>query len=180
MPLRHWLYPGDVSWNEEGHRFSWHMKLRTKTARAVFHATDAQGNELDSFTKPEQVLHRRQLELLGERPDFVLQYAKWIAEELRQQGHEGVQVRANVMAMLNGRRPQLLVDPTVDLVATPRTLRHNTWIMPLTEPIPTLAQLRERRAAAAAMRRQQQQALQQQQSTAPLESEQTPRAELEE
>ncbi len=32
VPLRHWLYPGNVSWTEEGHRFSWHMKLRSKTA----------------------------------------------------------------------------------------------------------------------------------------------------
>ena len=22
IPLRHWLYPGEVSWTEEGHRFS--------------------------------------------------------------------------------------------------------------------------------------------------------------
>src|SRR6185369_13957879 len=30
MPLRHFLYPGYVSWTEDGHRFSWHMKLRGK------------------------------------------------------------------------------------------------------------------------------------------------------
>ena len=28
LPLRHWLYPGDVAWSEEGHRFAWRMKLR--------------------------------------------------------------------------------------------------------------------------------------------------------
>ncbi len=32
VPFRHWLYPGNVSWTEEGHRFSWHMKLRSKAA----------------------------------------------------------------------------------------------------------------------------------------------------
>ncbi|MBL8850387.1 MAG: HTTM domain-containing protein, partial [Planctomycetaceae bacterium] len=144
MPFRHWLYPGDVSWTEEGHRFSWHMKLRTKTASAVFRATDKDGNPLDTFTKPQDILHRRQLELIGERPDFVLQYGKWIGEELRQQGHEGVHVYATVMATLNGRKPQLLIDPEVDLVTTPRTLRHNDWIVPLTEPLPTLAELRAR------------------------------------
>src|SRR6185436_43885 len=25
FPLRHYLYPGNVSWTEEGHNFSWHM-----------------------------------------------------------------------------------------------------------------------------------------------------------
>lgn len=143
MPFRHWLYPGDVSWTEEGHRFSWHMKLRTKTGIIQFRANDAEGNELDSFTKPQDVLRNRQQELLSERPDMILQYAKWIAEELRQQGHEGVEVRAYSFAMLNGREPQLMIDPEVDLVKTPRTLWHNDWIVPLTTPIPTLAELRE-------------------------------------
>jgi len=35
MPLRHYLYPGNVSWTEEGHRFSWRMKLNRKTKRIV-------------------------------------------------------------------------------------------------------------------------------------------------
>ena len=30
VPFRHLLYPGNVSWTEEGHRFAWHMKLRAK------------------------------------------------------------------------------------------------------------------------------------------------------
>jgi len=30
VPLRHLLYPGYVSWNEQGHRFAWQMKLRDK------------------------------------------------------------------------------------------------------------------------------------------------------
>lgn len=30
IPFRHWLYPGNPSWTEEGHRFAWHMKLRAK------------------------------------------------------------------------------------------------------------------------------------------------------
>ena len=39
LPLRHHLYPGDVSWTEEGHNFSWHMKLRTKVGEATFTVT---------------------------------------------------------------------------------------------------------------------------------------------
>jgi hypothetical protein len=35
VPLRHLLYPGDVSWTDEGHRFAWHMKLRDKSAAAL-------------------------------------------------------------------------------------------------------------------------------------------------
>ncbi|MDX1547324.1 MAG: HTTM domain-containing protein, partial [Rhodothermales bacterium] len=40
VPLRHWLYPGNVSWTEEGHNFSWHMKLRDKEGDVEVIATD--------------------------------------------------------------------------------------------------------------------------------------------
>ncbi|MDX5442717.1 MAG: HTTM domain-containing protein, partial [Hymenobacteraceae bacterium] len=31
VPLRHFLYPGNVNWTEEGHKFAWHMMLRSKS-----------------------------------------------------------------------------------------------------------------------------------------------------
>jgi vitamin K-dependent gamma-carboxylase len=40
LPLRHFLIPGNASWTEEGHRFAWHMKLRSKSADIVFWLTD--------------------------------------------------------------------------------------------------------------------------------------------
>ena len=46
MPLRHFAYPGDVSWTEEGHNFSWHMKLRDKDTYSIeFYATDPLSGE---------------------------------------------------------------------------------------------------------------------------------------
>lgn len=147
MPLRHFLYPGEVSWTEEGHRFAWHMKLRTKTATAVFHAYDDRGNELAGFTPPEKVLVPRQLAVMSERPDMLLQYAHWIADELRAKGHPDVHVRVDVKSTLNARKPQPLIDPRVDLAAQPRNLRHAEWIVPLYEPLPTLEEVRQRRQA---------------------------------
>ena len=35
-PLRHHGYSGDVAWTEEGHRFSWRMKLRSKVGGLCF------------------------------------------------------------------------------------------------------------------------------------------------
>jgi hypothetical protein len=32
VPLRHWAYPGNVDWTEEGSHFSWRMMLADKTA----------------------------------------------------------------------------------------------------------------------------------------------------
>lgn len=39
------------------------------------------------------------------------------------------------MASLNGRDPQLLVDPTADLAKERRSMLPARWIMPLTEPL---------------------------------------------
>lgn len=144
VPFRHWLYPGDVSWTEEGHRFSWHMKLRSKRSLVTFHARDAAGNKLE-FTPPEKVLVRRQLEKVGDQPDMLLQYGHFIARELEAQGHEDVFVWADSYASLNGRRFQRFVDPNVNLARTPRDLRHAEWILPLTEPLPTLEEVRRLR-----------------------------------
>ena len=42
-----------------------------------------------------------------------------------------MEVRARTFVSLNGRRPQPLVDPDVDLAAQPRDLSHASWIVPL-------------------------------------------------
>src|ERR1044072_4942962 len=60
FPLRHHLYPGNVSWTEEGHNFSWHMKLRTKTGEAVFTVTHPQSGQTWTI-KPEEHLKSHQL-----------------------------------------------------------------------------------------------------------------------
>jgi len=146
MPFRHWLYPGPVSWTEEGHRFSWHMKLRTKSATVVFHAYDDEGQQLTTFPAPEEILLPRQRDVMSERPDMLLQYAHFVRDGLQRQGHRNVHVWADEKASLNGRKPQPLVDPNVDLAAQPRNLWHADWIVPLYEPRPTLEQARQRLA----------------------------------
>jgi hypothetical protein len=122
FPLRHWLYPGIVSWTEEGHRFSWHMKLRDKEAEAEFTITDRTSGE-QLAVDPRDLLTSWQEDKMASHPDMVLQFAHHVAVLARLDGHPGgVEVHATVMASLNGRPPQLLVDPEVDLAA---------WIVPL-------------------------------------------------
>ena len=134
VPLRHLLYPGSPSWNEEGHRFAWQMKLRDKRNRAVFTVRDpATGTEW--AITPRDLLERLQAGKVGSRPDMVLQYANYIARLFaEQEGIEGVEVRVRVCASLNGRPAQLLYDPEVDLTKIERNLAHADWVMPLVTP----------------------------------------------
>lgn len=146
IPLRHLLYPGPVSWTEEGHRFSWHMKLRSKQSNAHFIVTEPATGER-RFVDPAAELTDWQVSKMGDRPDMVLQYAHHLAARFAVAGSVAAgsdaastrrrpQVRAIVDCSLNGRDPQELIDPEVDLAATPRTLWHADWIVPLCEELP--------------------------------------------
>ncbi len=135
LPLRHWLYPGKVSWTEEGHNFSWHMMLRRKTATAEFSVTDPVSGKTWQVD-PRHHLTPRQYRKMSTRPDMILCFSHHLADTMRTSGQPRVAVRARVMAALNGRKPQLLIDPAVDLAAQPRSLLPSSWIMPLVEPLP--------------------------------------------
>jgi len=134
FPLRHFLYPGNVSWTEEGHRFSWHMKLRSKVAKARYEVFDPESDE-SWEVDPRDYLEKWQIRKMPGQPDMVLQFAHYLADEFRRKGYRDVEVRADVRAALNGRRPRRLIDADVDLARVQRSLGHATWILPLYEPL---------------------------------------------
>ena len=134
LPLRHYLYPGDVSWTEEGHNFSWHMKLRTKGGEAVFTVTHPPTGQTWTI-KPEAYLKSHQLIKMTTKPELILLFGHYLAEEKRREGYDDVEVRARVMVSLNGRQPQLLIDPNVDLAKEEVSLLPARWIVPLTTPL---------------------------------------------
>lgn len=132
MPLRHYAYPGNVAWTEEGHRFAWRMKLRTKRGHARFEVTDpATGQRWE--VDPGDYLSRRQERYTTTRPDMILQFAYELERIWREEkGFADVEVRARVWCALNGRKPALLIDPEVDLTHVQRKLWPAAdWILPL-------------------------------------------------
>ncbi len=136
MPLRHFLYPGDPNWTEEGHRFSWHMKLRDKHPFTSFVVSNVQTGVIRTV-EPKDFLTYKQVHRAMDRPDMILQAAHYLAERERKLSGENcevvVQVHTNIS--LNGRDPQALIDPMVDLAAEKRGLGHAPWIVPLTTPL---------------------------------------------
>ncbi|MBA3315754.1 MAG: HTTM domain-containing protein [Planctomycetaceae bacterium] len=157
MPFRHLAYPGDVSWHEQGHKWSWHMKLRVKNpAEASFFVLDqadraigmyrlAMGTDGFYFAPimdPAGVgspLSPRQSRTMVTRPDLILQFAHFLRDRYREAGMEPVKVTANIQVSLNGRPPRHLVDPEADLAAVePRLWPPAEWILPLDEPRPRI------------------------------------------
>jgi hypothetical protein len=118
LPLRHWLYPGDVAWSEEGHRFAWRMKLRDKQVDLSMVARDAQGREwpidLDRWVTP------RQRAEASSRPLLIWQLARRVREDLEAMRGEQLEVFVRARGRLNFRpREQDLIDPRVDLSRAP-------------------------------------------------------------
>lgn len=130
FPLRHLLYPGHVSWTEEGHRFAWHMKLRKKESRLAIRATDPQTGRQWTID-PRADLRPRQLRKLGTFPDILLQYVHHHRDRLQRQGVANPIITVDWFCSLNGRPYQRLVDPKVNLAAVGRSWRHARWILPL-------------------------------------------------
>jgi hypothetical protein len=125
------LYPGNSKWTEEGHQFSWHMMLRTKDGQAklVLHWPDGSQEEVD----PRRWLTERQVQRMQTKADLIHQFARFVADEYERQGKPRPAVHVVNQISLNGRPPQALVDPDVDLAAQPRNLRSASFIVPLVD-----------------------------------------------
>jgi hypothetical protein len=128
VPFRHLLYPGNVDWTEEGHRFSWRMKLRDKRGDVRFVAVDPRSNRAFPLSL-DAVVTSRQHRMMEHDPEMMRQLAGPLAKKLREAGLRDMEIRVITSISFNGRRKQPLVDPNVDLAS----IDHGTgdWIEPL-------------------------------------------------
>lgn len=133
LPLRHWLYPGDVAWTDQGHRLSWRMKLRDKQGVVTLHVTDPETGRTWNRS-PSHYLSLWQYSQMLVCPDMIQQFAHFVADRETLPGHARVQVRVDAEISLNGRRRQPMIDPNVDLGSIPRSLLPASWITELTAP----------------------------------------------
>ncbi|MDQ3653496.1 MAG: HTTM domain-containing protein, partial [Chloroflexota bacterium] len=132
LPLRYFLYPGNPAWTDQGDRFAWRMMLHSKVGDVTYEITDPQtGTTWD--VDPGTYLTGFQVGKLQGQPDMILQFSHFLAEEWRKDGYDDVEVRAQTMISLNGRDPQPIVDPTVNLAAEEQTIANASWITSLDE-----------------------------------------------
>jgi vitamin K-dependent gamma-carboxylase len=135
LPLRHFLSRGGVEWIHAEHRFSWRMMLLRQAVRSYFYVTDPNSGRTFAVT-PKAYLKGWQVEKMGWRPDMVLQFAHYLAKVMPRSGPQPLRVEARVLVSINGRKPQLIIDPTVDLASERRTLGRPRWLLEIREPLP--------------------------------------------
>jgi vitamin K-dependent gamma-carboxylase len=128
VPLRHFAIAGSPSWTEEAHRFAWHMRLRQKSGTATFLVT---ANGQTWTVEPSEHLSGKQLWQLAGYPERLVRFAHHLSEL-----HGGAEVRAETRVSLNGREPQPIVDPSVDLSEVSLLwFGPAPWILPLETPL---------------------------------------------
>jgi hypothetical protein len=132
VPFRHLLYPGNVLWTEEGAMFAWNMMLRDKKNAVGILVTD-RGSGEQKPVDPKRWLSDQQIESMGHDPEMLREFAVYLGQRAADEGYDA-EVRVLALCSLNGRKPQPLIDPTVDLSRQPRRWGPQPYIIPLREP----------------------------------------------
>jgi hypothetical protein len=134
LPLRHYLYPGPVEWNSEGHYYAWRMLISDNTGNVEFFITDkATGARCEVL--PSRYVESFQEVRMPTRPDMIIQFAHYIRDYYADRDQD-VEVYARSRFRHNGGEERPLIDPTIDLAAQKRSAK-STWMAePDGPPVP--------------------------------------------
>ena len=134
LPFRHLLIPGDVHWTEEGHRYAWHMKLRSKSGNTTFYVTNKANGEVIEINNRGYLKGWQEGKMQG-KPYMIWEFAQYLKEDHALMGLD-VSVTVEAYASLNGRQYQQIIDPKVDLTQVSKPVfGYASWIRPLTVPL---------------------------------------------
>jgi hypothetical protein len=136
LPLRAYLYGGNLLWHEQGMRFGWRVMVRAKGGSTELLVRDTRSDS-EVYVNPRAYLTAMQESEMSSQPDLILQLAHHVREDFERRGLGPVEVRAITHVSLNGRRAAPLIDPTIDLSRVRDSSAPAPWILPApSEPPP--------------------------------------------
>ncbi len=134
MPFRYVFYPGELFWTEEGYRFSWRVMLIEKAGYTMFKIVDSKTGKF-FYVQNSDFLTPMQEKQMSTQPDFILEYAHYLGDHFKKDGHKNIQVFVDSYVGLNGRLSKPFINPKVDLYKEKETLKHKNWILPFKDEI---------------------------------------------
>ena len=134
FPWRYLLYPGELFWTEEGFRFSWRVMLMEKAGYTQFKIVDGETGKR-FYVDNSDFLTPFQEKQMAFQPDFILEYAHYLADHFKKDGHRNIEVYAESYVALNGRQSQPYIDPEVNLLEHDDSFEHKTFILPFNDEI---------------------------------------------
>ncbi len=134
-PLRCQLLREETSWTERGHLFSWRMMLRVKEVGIGFAIRNPGTGEVKNVNHKEYLCDE-QAEKFGRDPKNIVSFAEFLSKTNPFGSIGKPEVYVFAAASLNGRKPQLMIDPNIDLAnLTEEQKKTGNWIMPLEQPL---------------------------------------------
>lgn len=134
MPFRYVLYSGELFWREEGYRFSWRVMLMEKRGYANFKVVNPK-DKTYFYVDNTDFLSSFQEKQMSTQPDFILEYAHFLGEHFKSQGHQPIEIYVESYVALNGRRSQAYINPKVDLLKQYESFQPKSWILPFKDEI---------------------------------------------
>jgi len=128
VPWRFLLYPGDLSWTEDGYRFSWRVMLMEKAGTATFTVWDGASGR-GGIVDNSEFLNAHQEKQMSMQPDMIVQYADFLRDEFTRRGVTRPRVTAEVWVTLNGAPARRMVDPERDLAADRIGTGSSSWVL---------------------------------------------------
>ncbi|TGK01204.1 HTTM domain-containing protein [Leptospira langatensis] len=128
LPLRHFLYPGNHLWTEQGFRFAWHIMLIQKNGIASFRVTNLRTGETQ-YVLPESYLTELQKTMMSTQPDLILQFAHFLGEKEKSRTGDEISVNADVRVSLNGKKSRVFIDPNRDLMKVKDDFSYKDWVL---------------------------------------------------
>lgn len=130
FPFRHWFYPGNTNWHQDGHLFAWRMMLQQKNVEMLFEVTHPETRET-RYAPLDDYLNIPQVNQLARNPDMVLQFAHYLRDLVQTNAGFDPIVTADIKVGLNGRTPVPLTDPKQDLGKLETFEDAYRWVKPL-------------------------------------------------
>ena len=114
FPLRGFVLDENILWSERGMRYSWRVMVREKMGSLTYRVKSIDsGRQWE--VNPKVYLTARQLSEISGQPDMIIQLSHWVKQRFEARLGKPVEVFADVWVSLNGRPPQRLLNPNVDL-----------------------------------------------------------------
>jgi hypothetical protein len=127
LPLRHHFFMGDVTYTEEGHRYSWRMMLRSKRGSGRFVVKDP-ASGFEQRIDPYDYLWPRQRNKMMTHPDMIWQFAQHLESQFSEQ-YPGIEVYADISVKINDHPREVFIDPDRNLAVEKwYFFRHHNWI----------------------------------------------------
>ena len=134
LPFRYILYPSELFWAEEGYRFSWRVMLVEKIGYTNFKVVN-KTTGASFYVRNGHFLTDLQIKQMSFQPDMILEYAHYLGDHFKNQGHRNIGIYAESFVSLNGRSNQQFIDPEVDLLLEKESFKHKHWIKPFKDEI---------------------------------------------